>query len=67
MSLNKKLILAFTGVLISFAALIILFDNLFADKFYFNEKQKDLVYAYESAKDYIIESEEVSSMLFRCK
>ncbi|MBR4260985.1 MAG: HAMP domain-containing histidine kinase [Clostridia bacterium] len=58
MSLNKKLILAFTGVLISFAALIILFDNLFADKFYFQEKQKDLTYAYATAKDYVIESED---------
>ena len=58
MSLNKKLILAFTGVLISFTALIILFDNLFADKFYFQEKQKDLTYAYATAKDYVIESED---------
>ncbi|MBP5342787.1 HAMP domain-containing histidine kinase [bacterium] len=58
MSLNKKLMLTFIGVLISFAALIVLVDNLFADKFYLHEKQRDLINAYNSARDYVIESDD---------
>ena len=58
MSLSKKLILVFVGVLISFASLSIIVDNLFADKFYLHEKQRDLSHAYDSARDYVIESED---------
>lgn len=58
MSLSKKLILVFVGVLISFASLIIIVDNLFADKFYLHEKQRDLSHAYDSARDYVKESED---------
>ena len=49
MSLSKKLILVFVGVLISFASLIIIVDNLFADKFYLHEKQYSMLDAIDES------------------
>src|SRR5574344_554460 len=48
MSLNKKLDLAFFGVLLAFALLLIFFDTIFIDRFYIYQKRNSLSTTYSS-------------------
>ncbi|MCB9498540.1 MAG: HAMP domain-containing protein [Bacillales bacterium] len=54
MSLNKKLDLAFVGVLLSFALMIMLFNTLFLEKFYVYQKRNTLYSAYDQISEYVV-------------
>ena len=60
MKLNKKLTLAFTCVLVVFALLLILFDNLFIDMFYISKKKEDLNEVFSAVVEYIDKEEDVN-------
>ena len=43
MKLSRKLVLAFSGVLIVFSLLLILFENIFLDIFFIHQKRETLI------------------------